>query len=145
MSAVWRAAGKPDIADKFKGYDWKTEEDAFMDGYNKNADGGQYVTYERLRAMGTNGFQEPAIGFQDGKIIGTKRLFTDGKFKTPDGKAKFAATAMAWSASARQAGGEGQIPLPDQQRPRPTRYGSRSISTSTMISSGTASRSPTSR
>ena len=64
-----------------------------MDGYNKNADGGQYVTYERLRAMGTNGFQEPAIGYQDGKIVGTKRLFTDGKFKTPDGKAKFAATA----------------------------------------------------
>ena len=80
-----------DVADKFKGYDWKTEEDAFMDGYNKNADGGKFVTYERLRAMGTNGFQEPATGFQDGKIIGTKRLFTDGKFKMPDGKAKFAA------------------------------------------------------
>jgi arsenite oxidase large subunit len=86
----WRAAGKPAVADKFKGYDWKTEEDAFMDGYNKNADGGKYVTYERLRAMGTNGFQEPAVGFEDGKIVGTKRLFTDGKFKTPDGKAKFA-------------------------------------------------------
>jgi len=63
-----------------------------MDGYNKNADGGQYVTYERLRAMGTNGFQEPAVGYQDGKIVGSKRLFTDGKFKTPDGKAKFAST-----------------------------------------------------
>ena len=62
-----------------------------MDGYNKNADGGKFVTYERLRAMGTNGFQEPATDFQDGKIIGTKRLFTDGKFKMPDGKAKFAA------------------------------------------------------
>jgi arsenite oxidase large subunit len=92
LERSWRAAGKPEIADKFKGYAWQTEEDAFMDGYNKNADGGQHVTYERLRAMGTNGFQEPAIGYQDGKIIGTKRLFTDGKFKTPDGKAKFAAT-----------------------------------------------------
>ena len=61
-----------------------------MDGYHKNADGGQHVTYERLRAMGTNGFQEPAVGFQDGKIIGTKRLFTDGKFKSADGRAKFA-------------------------------------------------------
>ena len=116
-----------------------------MDGYNKNADGGQYVTYERLRAMGTNGFQEPAIGYQDGKIIGTKRLFTDGKFKTPDGKAKFAATAVAWPGGAGQAGGEGKIPFPDQQRPRRTRYGSRSISISTTILSGTASRSPTSR
>ena len=64
-----------------------------MDGYNKNADGGAFVTYERLRAMGTNGFQEPAVGFEDGKIVGTKRLFTDGKFKSPDGKAKFAAAA----------------------------------------------------
>ena len=59
LAHSWRAAGKPEVADRFKGYDWKTEEDAFMDGYNKNADGGQNVTYERLRAMGTNGFQEP--------------------------------------------------------------------------------------
>ena len=61
-----------------------------MDGYNKHADGGKFVTYERLRAMGTNGFQEPAVDFKDGKIIGTKRLYTDGKFK--EGKAKFMAT-----------------------------------------------------
>jgi arsenite oxidase large subunit len=88
----WRTAGKNDVADKFKGYDWKTEEDAFMDGYHAHADGGAFVTYERLQAMDTNGFQEPATGFQDGKIIGTKRLYEDGKFKTPDGKAKFAQT-----------------------------------------------------
>jgi len=88
----WRAAGKSDVADKFKGYDWKTEEDAFMDGYHQNATGGEFVTYDRLRAMGTNGFQEPATAFQDDKIVGTKRLFTDGKFKGPDGKAMFAAT-----------------------------------------------------
>ena len=42
--------------------------------------------------MGTNGFQEPATGFKDGKIIGTKRLYTDGKFGTKDGKAHFMAT-----------------------------------------------------
>jgi arsenite oxidase large subunit len=92
LEASWRAAGKADIADKFKGYDWKTEEDAFNDGYRRHADGGQFVTYERLRAMGTNGFQEPATGFADGKIAGTKRLFADGKFKRPDGRAAFAVT-----------------------------------------------------
>ena len=92
LGASWRTAGKPEIADKFKGYDWKSEEDAFMDGYHRNAAGGQYVTYERLRAMGTNGFQEPATGFENGKISGTKRLFADGKFNTENGKAKFAAT-----------------------------------------------------
>lgn len=92
LEKSWRAAGKNDIADKFKGYDWKTEEDAFMDGYNKNATGGKFVTYERLRVMGTNGFQEPAVDFNDGKIIGTKRLFADGKFGSKDGKAHFMAT-----------------------------------------------------
>jgi arsenite oxidase large subunit len=92
LEKSWRAAGKNDIADKFKGYDWQTEEDTFMDGYHKNAGGGDFVTYERLRAMGTNGFQEPATAFQDGKIIGTKRLYADGKFKSKDGKAKFMAT-----------------------------------------------------
>ena len=92
LERSWRAAGKNDIADKFKGYDWKTEEDAFMDGYHQHAGGGQFVTYERLRAMGTNGFQEPATAFENGKIVGTKRLFTDGKFNTKDGKAAFMAT-----------------------------------------------------
>jgi arsenite oxidase large subunit len=92
LEKSWRAAGKNDIADKFKGYDWSTEEDAFMDGYHKNAGGGDFVTYERLRAMGTNGFQEPATDFKDGKIVGTKRLYVDGKFGK-DGKATFMATA----------------------------------------------------
>ena len=32
---------------------------------------------------------EPATGFQDGKIVGSKRLYTDGKFGTKDGKATF--------------------------------------------------------
>ena len=42
--------------------------------------------------MGTNGFQEPATDFEDGKLVGTKRLFADGKFNTKDGKAKFMET-----------------------------------------------------
>jgi hypothetical protein len=40
--------------------------------------------------MGTNGFQEPAVDFKDGKIVGTKRLYADGNFKK--GKAMFMAT-----------------------------------------------------
>ena len=92
MERVLREQGKGQYADQFKGFDWKTEEDAFMDGYHNHEKGGQFVTYERLRAMGTNGFQEPATAFTDGKIIGTKRLFADGKFGTKDGKAKFMET-----------------------------------------------------
>ena len=89
MERVFREQGKDDVADKFKGFDWQTEEDAFMDGYNRNAGGGEFVTYDRLRAMGTNGFQEPATGFEDGRILGTKRLYTDGVFGGEGGKATF--------------------------------------------------------
>lgn len=89
LQRVFTTMGKADVAAKFDGFDWKTEEDAFMDGYHQNAAGGEFVTYERLRAMGTNGFQEPATGFEDGKIVGTQRLFADGKFGAPDGKARF--------------------------------------------------------
>jgi arsenite oxidase large subunit len=62
-----------------------------MDGYHQHAEGGKFVTYDRLSAMGTNGFQEPAVDFKDGKIIGTKRLYADGKFGK-SGKAQFMAT-----------------------------------------------------
>jgi arsenite oxidase large subunit len=92
MERVLREQGRHKEADKFKGFDWKTEEDAFMDGYHAHEKGGQFVTYERLRAMGTNGFQEPAVDFKDGKIIGTKRLFSDGRFNSKDGKATFMPT-----------------------------------------------------
>jgi arsenite oxidase large subunit len=92
MERVLREQGKAKYADQFKGFDWKTEEDAFMDGYHNHEKGGQFVTYDRLRAMGTNGFQEPAVDFKDGKIVDTRRLFTDGKFNKPDGKAVFMET-----------------------------------------------------
>ncbi|KZE33698.1 arsenate reductase (azurin) large subunit [Chelatococcus daeguensis] len=93
LERVFRAAGKTDTADKFKGFDWKSEEDAFMDGYHAHEKGGAFVTYERLRAMGTNGFQEPAVAVENGRIVGTKRLYADGKFNRPDGRAQFMETA----------------------------------------------------
>jgi arsenite oxidase large subunit len=89
LERVFREMGKNDVADKFKGFDWRTEEDAFIDGYHGHAKGGEFVTYERLRAMGTNGFQEPATAFTDGKIVGTERIYADGVFSTEDGKARF--------------------------------------------------------
>jgi arsenite oxidase large subunit len=142
MERVFRKLGKNEVADRFQGFDWQTEEDAFMDGYHKHEKGGEFVTYARLRVMGTNGFQEPAVGIETtgpvaegtttgqepgmvvqgpaiegarGKepvqkdeptsagappappagterIIGTKRLYTDGKFNTADGKATFLET-----------------------------------------------------
>lgn len=89
MERVLAGMGMADYAKQFKGFDWKTEEDAFMDGYHATSHGGKHVTYERLRAMGTNGFQEPATGVENGKIVGTKRLYTEGVFSTDDGRARF--------------------------------------------------------
>ncbi len=89
LERVLREEGRTEYADQFKGYDWANEEDAFMDGYNK---GNPEVTYDRLRAMGNNGVQEPVTGFADGKLVGTKRLYTDGRFTRhgrEDGKALF--------------------------------------------------------
>lgn len=89
MERVLREEGRNEYADQFKGYDWATEEDAFMDGYNK---GNPEVTYERLRAMGNNGVLEPVKGFENGQLIGTNRLYEDGVFTRhgrEDGKALF--------------------------------------------------------
>ena len=77
MERVLRDMGKAAYANQFQGYDWETEEDAFMDGYNA---GNPEVTYERLRAMGNNGVQEPVVGYENGKLVGTDRLYTDGTF-----------------------------------------------------------------
>ena len=99
MERVLRQMGKMAQADKFKGYDWKTEEDAFKDGYQKAH---PHVTYARLRAMGNNGVHEPVVGFKDGKLVGTERLYTDGRFTRhgrKDGKALFcAAKWRGWQA-----------------------------------------------
>ena len=89
MERVLREAGDDATADNFQGFDWQTEEDAFMDGYHANAAGGEFVTYERLREMGTNGFQEPATGYENGQIVGTRRLYADAQFGTDDGRALF--------------------------------------------------------
>ena len=117
------------MAARFDGFDWKTEEDAFNDGFRRagqpgappiDSQGGgtgNLATYERLRVMGNNGVQLPIKEYKDGKLIGTEMLYMDGKFDTADGKAKFQAVAMAGIAQARR-GPEGQAPVLDQQRAR---------------------------
>ena len=39
MERVLREQSKDKYADQFKGFDWKTEEDAFMDGYHAHESG----------------------------------------------------------------------------------------------------------
>jgi arsenite oxidase large subunit len=92
LERVLTDAGRTDYAAQFQGYDWQTEEDAFMDGYHQ---GNPEVTYDRLRAMGNNGVQEPVTGFADGQLTGTARLYENGVFTRhgrEDGKALFMAS-----------------------------------------------------
>lgn len=98
IGEAFRKAGNHQMAERFSGFDWKTEEDAFNDGFRmaheKHIDSqggptGHLVTYERLRRAGNNGVQLPVKEYKDGKLIGTEMLYTDGKFDTPDGKARF--------------------------------------------------------
>src|SRR6185369_6996507 len=71
LKKLYLAEGKADMAKRFEGFDWKTEEDAFNDGFRRagqpgappiDSQGGgtgNLVTYARLRAMGNDGVQLP--------------------------------------------------------------------------------------
>jgi arsenite oxidase large subunit len=101
LRAMYAAEGKVDLSTRFAGFDWKTEEDAFNDGFraagmagappidSQGGGTGYLATYERLRAAGNNGVQLPIKEYKDGKLIGTEMLYTDNKFDTADGKAIF--------------------------------------------------------
>ena len=101
IKALYQKAGNAEMAKRFSGFEWKTEEDAFNDGFRRagqpgvgpidsqGGDTGNLATYERLRAAGNNGVQLPIKEYKNGKLIGTEMLYTDGKFSTADGKAEF--------------------------------------------------------
>ncbi|NEX22171.1 arsenate reductase (azurin) large subunit [Thiorhodococcus mannitoliphagus] len=96
LKALYAQEGNTEMAARFGGFDWTTEEDAFNDGFRKpegiDSQGGptgDLATYERLRAMGTNGVQLPIKEFTGGKLVGTEMLYTDYRFDTQDGRAHF--------------------------------------------------------
>ena len=98
---VLSSAGQTQRAADFSGFDWKSEEDAFNDGFRRagtegappiDSQGGKtgyLATYALLRAAGNNGVQLPIKELRDGKLIGTEMLYMDGKFDTDDGRARF--------------------------------------------------------
>ncbi|MDA7087334.1 arsenate reductase (azurin) large subunit [Pseudomonas sp. SA3-5] len=101
LRQLYAAEGKQDMAARFAGFDWKSEEDAFNDGFrmagqagagpidSQGGATGNLVTYQRLRAMGNNGVQLPVKEYRDGKLIGSEMLYSDYQFDTADGKAQF--------------------------------------------------------
>jgi arsenite oxidase large subunit len=100
VRALYQAQGNTAMAQRFAGFDWKTEEDAFNDGFrqagrpgvgpidSQGDDTGYLATYALLRAAGNNGVQLPIKEVKDGKMVGTTMLYTE-KFGTKDGKAQF--------------------------------------------------------
>lgn len=101
LKAMYEQAGDASAAKRYEGFGWKTEEDAFNDGFrqagqpgvgpidSQGGPTGNLATYQRLRAMGNNGVQLPIKEYANGKLVGTEMLYTDGKFDTKDGKAEF--------------------------------------------------------
>ena len=117
MERVLREQGKNDVADKFKGFDWKTEEDAFMDGYHDHEKGGEFVTYERLRAMGTNGFQEPATAFQGRQDHRHQAPVRRRQVQLQGRQGDLHGDPVARAAGAGQGSRDEEVRLPHQQRP----------------------------
>lgn len=104
IQRLYTAEGNNAMAERFGGFDWRTEEDAFNDGFrqagqpgvaqidSQGGDTGHLATYALLRQAGNNGVQLPIKEVKDGKLIGTEMIYTDNKFSTADGKAKFLAS-----------------------------------------------------
>ena len=101
FKAMYAREGNAAMAARFAGFDWKSEEDAFNDGFRRagrpgaepiDSQGGPtgyLATYDLLRKAGTNGVQLPIKEVKGDKLIGTEMLYTDYKFDTKDGKAQF--------------------------------------------------------
>jgi arsenite oxidase large subunit len=100
LKAMYEKEGNATLAQRFAGFDWKTQEDAFNDGFrqagqpgagpidSQGGDTGHLVTYALLRKAGNNGVQLPIQEVKGDKLIGTEMLYTD-KFGTDDGLAHF--------------------------------------------------------
>ncbi|MBA2672377.1 arsenate reductase (azurin) large subunit [Ramlibacter sp.] len=101
LKAMYAAEGKADMARRFEGFDWKTEEDAFNDGFRRagrpgagpidsqGGDTGYLATYALLRKAGNNGVQLPIKEVRGDTLVGTEIHYADGRFDTKDGRAEF--------------------------------------------------------
>ena len=86
LRSAYQEDGNQTMAERFAGFDWESEEDAFMDGFHRHES--DLVTYERLRALGNNGVQLPVLGLENGRLTGTAMRYTE-RFDTEDGRARF--------------------------------------------------------
>lgn len=115
IKAMYEAEGNTEMAARFDGYEWKTDADVFKDAATHSAKSrlpsGAKITpaglpesslptfdpediafldHDFVLKQGINGIQVP-INVKDGRRSGTVRLFADGKFNRPSGRAAFIA------------------------------------------------------
>ena len=102
LRALYEADNNPEMANRFLNFDWKDDEAVFIDarhsfsgGPSDPMEGYAGVDYALLRRLGNDGIQTPVRHFR-GVPVGTERLYEDGKFSTPDGKAKFIPAPPPW-------------------------------------------------
>ena len=100
VRGMYEREGNSKMAERFSGFDWKTEEDAFNDGWRRvgqpgapKIDAEGYPTdhlanYELLRKAGNNGVQLPIVKLDADRLIGSPSLYPDDRFDTPNGKIK---------------------------------------------------------
>ena len=102
LNSLYQKDRNPLMANKFLDFDWREDEDVFIDArYNFKGDGTDPmegyagVTYDLLKDLGNNGIQTP-VRLVNRVPVGTVRLFENGKFATPSGKAKFIPAPRPW-------------------------------------------------
>jgi arsenite oxidase large subunit len=92
-----RLAQKHKLLDP-KEWDYSSWEDVF-NAMRRTSEGHavgiHHITPDQLRALGTNGIQQP-IKRRGNRLIGTERIY-DKSFATDDGKARFVAADQTWT------------------------------------------------
>ena len=91
----------------------------------KHEKGGEFVTYARLRAMGTNGFQEPADRLQGRQDRRHQAALCRRQVRRQGRQGHVHGDAMARPAGAGQGSREEQVAVPHQQRPHQHRLAER--------------------
>jgi len=101
LRALYLEDRNPLAANRFLDFDWRSEEDVFIHArYQFNGtesdpmEGYAGVTYDLLRALGTDGIQTPTR-LVNRVPVGTVRMHEE-RFNTPSGKAKFIPAPRPW-------------------------------------------------
>ncbi len=100
LKSEYLKAGNKEMAKRFEGFEWKTEEDSFNDGFagqgakmaSQGGETGVLANYKNLEAAGNNGVQLPIVKVENGKLIGTRLHYTNNEFGTKSKKAMFLPT-----------------------------------------------------